>query len=77
MFAGYFVTLLLYHQEWPYGDRMQKIVFIGKDLNHELIQTILDQCLLTNEEMNMGPNMWQDACNDYNDIIRLPKKMIV
>ena len=56
---------------------MQKIVFIGKDLNHEQIQTLLDQCLLTNEEMNMGPNMWQDACNDYNDIIRLPKKIIV
>jgi len=64
-------------EEWPYGDRMQKIVFIGKDLNHEEIQTTLDQCLLNNEEMKMGPRMWQEAWRDYNDIIRLPTKLIV
>ena len=34
-------------KDWDeeYGDRMQKIVFIGKDLNREEIASLLDNCL--------------------------------
>jgi G3E family GTPase len=34
-------------QDWDeqYGDRMQKIVFIGQDLNKELLADELDFCL--------------------------------
>jgi len=59
-------------EEYPYGDRMQEIVFIGKDLNHELIQTLLDNCLLTDQEMEMGPRKWQESWYDSDDKIQLP-----
>jgi len=64
-------------EEWPFGDRMQEIVFIGKELNHEMIQTSLDSCLLNEEEMQMGPRMWQEAWYDTDDKIRLPTKLFL
>ena len=57
-------------QEWEYGDRCQEIVFIGKELNHEMIQTLLDSCLLHEAEMEMGPRMWQSSWYDSVDKIR-------
>ena len=35
-------------------------MFIGKDLNHEAIQGLLDKCLLQDEEMELGPRKWQE-----------------
>ena len=51
---------------------MQEIVFIGKDLNHQLIQTLLDNCLLNDQEMEMGPRKWQESWYDTDDNIQLP-----
>jgi len=62
-------------EEWEYGDRCQEIVFIGKELNHEMIQTLLDSCLLHEAEMEMGPRMWQSSWYDSVDKIRLPTKL--
>ena len=35
------------------------MVFIGKDLIHEVIQYTLDKCLMTEEEMGFGLDMLQ------------------
>jgi G3E family GTPase len=42
----------------PYGDRMQEIVFIGIDVERDTIETSLNACLLTDEEMAVGPRGW-------------------
>ena len=52
------------------------MVFIGKDLNHEVIQMLLDRCLLSDEEMEMGPRMWQELWWD-EDKLKLPTKIYV
>ena len=55
------------HDEWDeeFGDRNTKLVFIGIDLNVELITKELDACLLTVDEFNdewsklIDPFRWQ------------------
>ena len=51
-------------EEWQYGDRRQELVFIGQGLNHSFIQSRLDQCLLTNAEMVLGPDTWKETLED-------------
>ena len=36
-------------RDWDpdYGDRMEKIVFIGQDIDADLIDSLLDSCLAT------------------------------
>lgn len=43
----------------PYGDRRQEIVFIGtKGMDRKELTRRLDDCLLTDAEMKLGPAMW-------------------
>jgi G3E family GTPase len=42
----------------PWGDRRQEIVFIGMDIEQERLTTALDDCLLNDEEMAAGPDVW-------------------
>ena len=44
--------------EEPYGDRRQEIVFIGIDMDRPVIESLLEGCLLTDEEMDEGPVAW-------------------
>ena len=45
-----------------FGDRKNEIVFIGKDLNEELIRSLLDNCISTNEEIFSGK--WKNGFED-------------
>ena len=51
-------------EEWEYGDRRQEIVFIGHRMKREVIQKLLDECLLNDEEMALGPEKWKENWED-------------
>lgn len=53
-------TQLLSQFEGKYGDRRQELVFIGIDLDQEVIEERLHQCLLTDLEYAAGPDVWAD-----------------
>ncbi|MFV5373670.1 GTP-binding protein [Acinetobacter calcoaceticus] len=40
------------------GDCRQEIVFIGQNIDWEQLQQQLDQCLLTLDEIEDGPDVW-------------------
>merc|ERR1719376_1297839 len=55
---------------YEYKDRRQEIVFIGHRMNRDNIQKVLDECLLTDDEMALGPEMWKETMG-HLDIINL------
>uniref|UniRef100_A0A7S3Z0U6 CobW C-terminal domain-containing protein n=2 Tax=Lotharella globosa TaxID=91324 RepID=A0A7S3Z0U6_9EUKA len=44
----------------PWGDRRIELVVIGIDLNQKEIEKTLDTCLLTPEELKLGPKGWEE-----------------
>ena len=47
----------------PWGDRRTELVLIGQNLDPHRIKSMLQECLLTNEELAAGPAVW-DAWED-------------
>jgi G3E family GTPase len=48
----------------PFGDRMQEVVFIGVDMDRDAIESRLNSCLLTDEEMAMPVEGWDVLFDD-------------
>jgi len=55
-------------EDYKYKDRRQEIVFIGQNMKHQVIQKILDQCLLNDEEMALGPEKWEETMAEFDTI---------
>jgi G3E family GTPase len=41
-----------------YGDRQQELVFIGQNLDQQHVTNVLNKCLLSDEEYELGPLSW-------------------
>jgi G3E family GTPase len=49
----------------PYGDRRQEIVFIGANMDREHITGLLESALLTEGEMQLGPEVWNTFTDPF------------
>jgi G3E family GTPase len=60
----------------PWGDRRQELVFIGQNVDEAMIRTVLDMCLLNEEEMTTGPETWRTYPDPFGpwDFHRAPSQ---
>lgn len=64
-YAGFMENQQLIESGWDkkFGDRKNEIVFIGQDMDEELIKSDLDSCLSTENEL--ATNLWVDGYKDH------------
>ncbi|MFG1688757.1 CobW family GTP-binding protein [Nonomuraea sp. NPDC049269] len=53
------------------GDRVQHLVFTGPDLDPAHFRTLLDSCLLTEEEEQAGPDAWARYDDPFAPILAI------
>jgi G3E family GTPase len=58
-------TDVLVHWLEPFGDRRQEIVFIGAGMKAALVIEAMESCLLTDDEMQMGPARWKRLLDPF------------
>ena len=55
-------------EQHEYRDRRQEIVFIGRNIKESAIQELLDSCILTDDEMALGPTKWKETMETEDSI---------
>ncbi|MCC5797553.1 MAG: zinc metallochaperone GTPase ZigA [Methylophaga sp.] len=52
-------AVIMENWQEPFGDMRQELVFIGQNLDRQLITEQLDQCLLSDAELLAGKTLWE------------------
>jgi G3E family GTPase len=52
-----------------YGDRQQELVFIGQNLDQDHVTRLLNECLLTDEEYELGPPSWNHFVDPLPEVV--------
>jgi G3E family GTPase len=52
--------------EEPFGDRRQELVIIGQNLSQLKVTMALDDCLLTDAELNLGSEAWVEFSDPFS-----------
>lgn len=60
-----FLQQMSVEMQAPWGDRKQEVVFIGRKMDEKWIRNELNACLLTDIEMEQGPEVWAQWCDPY------------
>lgn len=55
----------------PYGDRRQEIVIIGMKMDKAALTRMLDDALLTDSEMELGPEGWKGLNDPFPSVENL------
>lgn len=55
----------VWHSQW--GDRRQELVLIGQDMDEATLRARLDACLLTDDEMALGPAGWTQFADPFGE----------
>ena len=55
----------LWHE--PYGDRQQEIVIIGQNLDQEAVCKALNECLVSDDSMKVGQELWKKTVQKSGD----------
>lgn len=53
------------HPDPMIGDRRQELVFLGQAMESERISSLLDECLLSTEEMKSGAEAWKELDDPF------------
>lgn len=52
-----------------YGDRKQELVIMGIDMVKADVEALLDTCLVTDEELAQGPEVWAEWENPFEHVL--------
>jgi G3E family GTPase len=58
-------------QNWrqPYGDRINEVVFIGRDMDRDLIKKAFSECQLRSYEIRKGLDYWQKLPDQFPEAL--------
>jgi G3E family GTPase len=60
-------SLKIIKENWvePFGDMRQELVFIGQDMDETQVRSMLDECLISDQELLAGKALWETMLDPF------------